>query len=204
MHVSKAKGVIGRPKPKSRRSVEYADMNGAYVDTSKVVYEKREIELECFITKVGRSEMLAAYHEFIDMLNAEGTRRLSVSLDGTEDNALLFEVYNDGSMVAEPSWNDSQDVWTFTINLVEARPLKMAYVVYPESVAGNVEVTLDCTGSVDIHWGDNTHKLDAEGTIEHTYEGEDIGKVYLVISGEIDTIESVEINADNELIWERL
>ena len=206
VHVSKSKGVIGMPKPKERRRVEYADMNGAFVDTSKVVYEQREIVLDCFITKRGRIDMLDTFHRFIDIIDSAGTRRLTVALQGLEKKCLMFEVYNDGDVTAEPHWDDAQDLWTFTLKLVEARPLKMVILVHPASVQdGVVNVSIACDGIVDIHWGDGQHTIDVSGgDYKHRYEDKYWDKSFIVISGEIESISDIAINAEHEIIFKRV
>lgn len=205
IHVSKANGIIGRPQPKERRSVSYGDCDGKYVDLGKVRYNERNIELECFLVRSDRISMIEDYNRFCEMLNKPGTRRLSVSMNGVSGE-LPFEVYNTGDLTAVPEWDDKAGVFTFTLALQEAKPIKRVYLVRPmTSATGLVEVEIVSEGTYDIHWGDGTHELDlVSDSVKHLYEEPYADMAVLVISGDIDAIRSVEIRCEHKLVYSKI
>lgn len=205
IHVIKSSGLLGRPAMKTRRSVYYADEHGEYIDTKGARYEHREITLECMI--VGSAmEMYEGYNSLVGMLMVDGTHRLEVSTSAGS-KPLVFEVLSVGDFSVTPDWGVVKSTFSFTLEFVEAKPVKRVFKLIQSEGQSDMSVTMkiNTDGVVDVHWGDNKHDLNfvGEGSIEHNY-GE-LSEAVVVLSGEIEKIEYVMFDdVNSEQIWEVL
>lgn len=200
VRVSKSKGLIGRPQLKTPKSVEYADHNGKYVDLSHPKYQERKITLECFIPSSTKAGVVSMANDFLKVLNAPGTHRLEVALDG--EKKMCFDVYNSGDSSVVPEWHANKQCGTFTLTLIESNPLKMVF--FTEALDEEVVFRIDTDKYLYISWGDGEGEhFPSGGELHHTYQRE--GEKYIMLSGDIDDVDSDDIDYEGcELIYSEI
>lgn len=205
VYVSSSDGLLSRPKPKKNISVDWPDYNGTVVDLSKILYEPREIELQCFIKADSQPEFVAKCNTFLALFDKTGTRRLEVFIDNeTTPKPLLFEVYSTDSIDVSKKWSATTMVGTFTLKLSEPEPIKKV-LKYTRTGTADAEASISFTSPkmVNIYWGDGSHTYDLSGTIDevnHTYAAN--GTYYIVLTGNIDEITS--LTTTGVVVWNKL
>jgi len=197
VYVSASDGLISRPKPKDPSSQTWPDYHGEVVDLTKRYYEKRRIQMDCFIKATSKEDYVTKMNTFLALFDASGTRRLMVVV-GTA-SPLVYEVYLAGEIDPKKKWHDGSMVGTFKLELVESAPIKRVVKI----IGTSLTITLTSTKLVDIYWGDGTVTRDVSGTSQaksHTYSGS--GTYYAIVAGNIDEISA--FSTTGTVIWNKL
>lgn len=203
--VAASDGLLSRPKPKQNLSVEWADYNGIVRDLSKRTYEERSIELDCFITADSQADFVVKCNKFISLFDKLGTRRIEVYVNcEVTPKPLIFEVYNSEEVNISKKWSSSRMAGTFTLKLKEPEPIKRIFKYTRTSDATKtVSITFTSQKLLNFYWGDGNHTFDGSGinqTITHDYLKN--GTYYIVITGNIDEIES--LTSTGSLVWDKI
>lgn len=122
VYVSSGTGFLGLPKRKAPETYEYPDENGFLPDLSKVVYEKRDIILDCFMKADSAVLLASKFKSFSQaMLSKTQLARLVVSL---ESNTVIFagDVYVEEISQINKQFSKGINVGTFKIDIVEPQP----------------------------------------------------------------------------------
>ena len=202
VYVSASDGLLDRPKMKTPASLSWDNYHGESVDLYHKFYESREITLSCFIKADGKNDFIARLNKFMQLFDERGTHRLLVDVHPTKP--LVYEVYSESAITIKKTWNSSLMIGTFTLTLKEPAPVKrvLKHIRISEETK-TVSITISTIKLVDIFWGDGQTDFDVYGTdktITHTYA--DNGDYYIVVTGDIDAIESFDTNAI--IVWNKL
>ena len=200
--VSASIGLLSRPKTKSIDVKSWADYHGEVTDLRNKYYEPRDIQLECFIEASNKADFLLKCNAFLSLFDAKKTRRLTVSIDGSEP--LQFEVYLSAEVDIKKKWSEGQMIGTFTLKLKEPEPVKRV-IKYTRTGEGDktVSITLTSRKLLNVYWGDGSHTFDVSGaaqTITHSYATN--GTFYIVVTGCIDEIDS--LTTTGAVVWNKL
>jgi hypothetical protein len=157
--VSSSTGIISKPKLKKPVTVEWETYHGNVVDLDNKFYEARNIELECFIMADDKSDFIKKCNTFLRLFDKKGTRRLSVSVDGSEP--LLFEVYSQEEIEVKKKWTENKMVGTFQLKLTEPEPMKRVYKYTRTSNSDRTcNMYIQSVKMVNVYWGDGKKTLD--------------------------------------------
>lgn len=195
-------GLLSKPKKKKPFSNVWNDYHGEVVDLAKVYYESREIVLDCFIVADNKADFIVKCNAFLSLFDQANTRRLAVSVDGSEP--LLYEVFAEDTINIKKKWSDSSMIGTFQLKLKEPEPIKKV-IKYQRTGTGDQTVSITVTSSklLNIYWGDGSHTYDVSGTnqtVTHSFSSN--GTFYIVITGDIDAITS--ITTTGTIVWNKL
>lgn len=123
IYISESKGLFDKPKPKPRRSYDWAEYHGKVVDLSPIKYDERKIELKGWIEGENWQQMVARFNLFMSEFEKEGLARLIIDY-GKE---LVYDVYLDAHTELEKTFREGSIVGIFTLKLSEPYPLKRVY-----------------------------------------------------------------------------
>ncbi len=196
VHVSASSGVLGLPKLRKPKSHVWEDYHGEVVDLKAKYYEPRNIRLQCFIKANNEADFAAKMVAFTQEFSRPGTSRLQI--DVIPEKPLVYEVYCPSAVDPKKEWDNGQMVGTFSLNLVEAEPLKRVLKITGQPAT----VSVKAPKIITIHWGDGEVITDIEGErdLSHSYPSSDT--YYITISGGVEDIENLTTNA--EVVWNRL
>ncbi|MCU7583701.1 galactose-binding protein, partial [Riemerella anatipestifer] len=105
--ISESKGLLDKPKLKSRRSYDWAEYHGKAVDLAKPKYDEREIELKGWVEGETWSQMKTNFDTLLSEFDKEGLARLVIEYLG---NALVFDVYLSDGVELEKSFKEGKMV----------------------------------------------------------------------------------------------
>ena len=122
IRVESSTGVLDQPKLKTPSSIDWPDYHGKVVDLTNKRYEEREITLNCWLKATGKIDFVERVNRLYDLLRADGTARLMISIHPTKP--LLYEVYAADGISHNKRWHDDKMIGTFSIKLREPDPVK--------------------------------------------------------------------------------
>jgi len=192
VRVSKVAGIIGLLKPKQRNTEEWTGHHGKMYDTSKPVYEERDITLDCWVTATSKFDLIEKLKQFTEAFNKDGFIQLKVNIDIENYllyNVLVFNVVNTSESDYSVSYNTQKQIGTFQLKFVEPEPVKKVI----RATQANTTISFDSTKAVNIHWGDGHSDYDLVGT------GIEVSRAvpydtYISITGDVDVISNFATN----------
>lgn len=195
VYVKESKGVIDGLKIKTPLyRTNWPDYHGEAIDVDQIIYEPRDIELDCFIKAGGMVDFSEKANSFLSLFSVPGLRRLSISID--PNKPLCYQIYIRDSAEIKKKWNETQNIGHFTLKLREPEPVKRL-VKFTSSYA---EITISGTKYYNIYWGDGQRTLDVLNTmVSHDYLSS--GPHFAIISGNIEEI--VSFSTNGQIVWDK-
>ncbi|MCW0487117.1 galactose-binding protein [Riemerella anatipestifer] len=142
--ISESKGLLDKPKLKSRRSYDWAEYHGKAVDLAKPKYDEREIELKCWVEGETWSQMKTNFDTLLSEFDKEGLARLVVEYLG---NALVFDVYLSDGVELEKSFKEGKMIGFFTLKMKDPNPIKRVFKL----VGNDLQLSFNAQSWVDIN-----------------------------------------------------
>lgn len=203
--VKNSSGIISQPAVKQPFLQVWGDAHGEVVDNSKVYYEAKEITLDCWLMGTSNLSVTELLNNFYTMLRTPNLKRLMVYIDANKP--LIYQVYLKGDININKKWKPGVSMANFSVTLREPEPLKWVLqgTVYPDT---SVSIRVSCTNPINVRWGNadqyNDDSFDIVGTNLLTQEfGNYSGKVYPIITGDVDSITAFTLTGLTQL-WTRL
>lgn len=185
VYVSASDGLLDKPKPKTRKTYDWAEYHGKVVDTAKPRYDERSIELKCWALGDNWQEMKNNIDELFSEFDKEGLARLIVDF-GKE---LVFDVYLDSEISIDKKFSKGQTHGEFTLKLKEPNPIKKVLKLTKTTL----NLRLKAKSWVDIKFADQTRTLKGNINISEILGR---GTHYITIAGNIDEITDLTTNAE--------
>ncbi|AEB71693.1 putative phage tail protein [Riemerella phage RAP44] len=142
--ISESKGLLDKPKLKSRRSYDWAEYHGKAVDLAKPKYDEREIELKGWVEGETWSQMKTNFDTLLSEFDKEGLARLVIEYLG---NALVFDVYLSDGVELEKSFKEGKMVGVFTLKMKDPNPIKRVFKL----VGSDLQLSFNAQFWVDIN-----------------------------------------------------
>lgn len=142
--ISESKGLLDKPKLKSRRSYDWAEYHGKAVDLAKPKYDEREIELKGWVEGETWSQMKTNFDTLLSEFDKEGLQRLVIEYLG---NALVFDVYLSDGVELEKSFKEGKMVGVFTLKMKAPNPIKRVFKL----VGSDLQLSFNAQSWVDIN-----------------------------------------------------
>lgn len=205
IRVESSTGVLDQPKLKTPSSIDWPDYHGKVVDLSNKRYEEREITLNCWLKASGKIDFVERVNRLYDLLRADGTARLMISIHPTKP--LLYEVYAADGVSHNKRWHDDKMIGTFSLKLREPDPVKR--VVRHQRIndaSRELTIALKTDKVVNVYWGDGSVTEDVYGdftgtnALKHTYA--ENGVYYVVVAGVIEEI--TDFSTNGIIVWNKL
>lgn len=217
VHVSSAKGLIGRPdfkEPAHKYSWGY--LNGEWIDLANRRYKSREITLKCWLKGSNKQQAINRMNSFLRAFDTSSLIRLHIEFitsSGTVQNGtkgLFYLVYMSKMSMKEVKWRQEKQILNFEITLIEPCPVKRIYKLSsnqvpvnpeePEERSGesyNVVMAFNSKYEFDVHWGEGHSSYDniGEGTLTRSYSEEETH--YIIVTGVISEIETMTLTCSN-------
>ncbi len=142
--VSGSKGLTDLPKAKTPLTVDWPDRSGKYIDTVGMVYQPREITLDCFVIAGGYTDFVRKCDNFTRLFrnNAGSLNYIRLTLDNTMAGTLHLFVYLNGGIAFNKNWNEVKMFGTFSLKLTEPEPIGKA-VCYEVRQGSAITATVD-------------------------------------------------------------
>ncbi|MDY3529133.1 galactose-binding protein [Riemerella anatipestifer] len=142
--ISESKGLLDKPKLKSRRSYDWAEYHGKAVDLDKPKYDEREIELKGWVEGETWSQMKTNFDTLLSEFDKEGLQRLVIEYLG---NALVFDVYLSDGVELEKSFKEGKMVGLFTLKMKDPNPIKRVFKL----IGNDLQLSFNAQSWVDIN-----------------------------------------------------
>ncbi|MDD1539396.1 galactose-binding protein [Riemerella anatipestifer] len=142
--ISESKGLLDKPKLKSKRSYDWAEYHGKAVDLDKPKYDEREIELKGWVEGETWPQMKTNFDTLLSELDKEGLQRLVIEYLG---NALVFDVYLSGGVELEKSFKEGKMVGVFTLKMKDPNPIKKVFKL----IGSDLQLSFNAQSWVDIN-----------------------------------------------------
>lgn len=217
VEVSKADGLLDALARKDPLRVDWDSEHGEVVDLSRPHWQRREISLECFIVASDNYAFVRAVNKFLAAFEKAGTQRLTCEYAGSV-KPLVYDVYRNDTVEIDKTWNDAVMVGTFTLNLIEPKPVKRVLKAILEANS-YATITLTTTKMLSVSWGENdasceystdgvtwsvrSKSTNLQGTplyLRHKYTK--AGEYNIVIHGAIEEISGFSTNCI--VVWNKL
>lgn len=201
VRVADTSGLLDIPKMKKPLSVNWPDRHGEQVDLSQVLFEPRDITLNCYMMASSRSEFLTRVNEFAaTVLMSPGLKQLIVIYDNSKPLAYMVYFPDGLDIKRSTRWHAARQTGVFQLKLREPEPVKR--VLRFSALTGNMQVSLAFTSikQVTVYWGDKRSDVTHTSTpgLTHTYQV--AGTYYIVMTGLMEDVNNVVTNAAT--IWE--
>ncbi|MCW0507939.1 carbohydrate binding domain-containing protein [Riemerella anatipestifer] len=142
--ISESKGLLDKPKLKSRRSYDWAEYHGKAVDLAKPKYDEREIELKGWVEGETWSQMKTNFDTLLSEFDKEGLQRLVIEYLG---NALVFDVYLSGGVELEKSFKEGKMVGVFTLKMKDPNPIKKVFKL----ISSDLQLSFNAQSWIDVN-----------------------------------------------------
>lgn len=199
VYVSASQGLMGKPKPKARKTYDWKEYHGKAVDTDPLQYDEREISLQCFVV----AEDWGAMHRNTERLFAEfersGLSRLVLEYMG---KALVFDVYLDGEIALKKTFRKGIMVGEFTLKMKEPEPVKRSFKLSGTRLELRFESPSWITVSIDGESESYKGTVNLNKTLRPRSLSSRLGDAdmhYISLSGEVKTISQLFTNAEE--LW---
>jgi hypothetical protein len=195
--VSSSKGLLAGLSPKDKIKTDWKDRHGEDVFLDNIVFQPRDIELECNLMAPDLATFMQRVSDFTKFFYTPFKKRLNV---GITDNALVYDIYLNAKIDIDKKWRDGQMVGKFNLSLREPEPIKQIFKYTYGGTALNLHITTD--KRLNISYGDGQFLNNVVGTnqtITHAYSQN--GIYYIIVSGSMDN----KVTSTNALqIWKNL
>lgn len=142
--ISSSKGLMDKPKPKSRKSYDWAEYHGKAVDLSKPKYDEREIELQGWIEGEDWANMKQNFDSLMAEFDKEGLARLVIEY---LNNALVYDVYLSDDAELKKDFRKGRMVGFFKLKMKEPQPIKKVFKL----VGNDLQLSFNSEKWVDIN-----------------------------------------------------
>ncbi|QYR03382.1 galactose-binding protein [Riemerella anatipestifer] len=142
--ISESKGLLDKPKLKSRRSYDWAEYHGKAIDLAKPKYDEREIELKGWVEGETWSQMKTNFDTLLSEFDKEGLQRLVIEYLG---NALVFDVYLSDGVELEKSFKEGKMVGLFTLKMKDPNPIKRVFKL----VGNDLQLSFNAQSWVEVN-----------------------------------------------------
>ena len=187
--ISESKGLLDKPKPKSRASYDWAEHHGKAIDTSPTKYEEREITLSGWIEGENWQEIKRNFDSLLSEFNKEGLARLIVDFG----SKLVFDVYLSDGVELDKHFSQGQTFGKFTLKMKDPNPIKKTLTIH----GGRLDIKFTALSWVEININGKNQTL--KGKID-LHEDLPQGENFITIAGNMQDIKNLETNAT--ILWE--
>lgn len=129
--ISESNGLMDKPKPKPRKSYDWAEYHGKAVDLSKPKYDEREIELQGWVEGEDWADMKQNFDNLMAEFDKEGLARLVIEY---LDNALVYDVYLDSNVELKKDFRKGKMIGVFKVKIKEPQPIKKVFKLLGNSL----------------------------------------------------------------------
>ena len=177
---------------------DWPNEHGAAIDLSQVVYQPRNIQLQCFLVADNNDDFIAKVQAFEAELRKPNSQRLTVWVHSTKP--LIYQVYcPDAISINKQFRNGGQVVGELSINLIEPETVKK---VIKYTGAGTFTASWTSPKTYQVYYDDGTKQSDLYGAFSLSKTFATAGDHYIVITGDIDSIASFTTNGTTT--WSKL
>lgn len=204
VHISSSRGIIGRPKPQERTSLQWAGYDGVEVDTERPRLSPRNIELNCFVEAGTRAQFMERINRLSALLDSGKLLELRIELKGTQEPIILiYYVYDSEGVNVQQDWDTQRAIGTFNLKLIEPEPTKRILEFKARANARTLTISATSSKYITIYWGDGSEPEHIIGTqsAQHTYDNH--ATYYPTITGDIDNITAFTAN-NTRTLWSKL
>lgn len=142
--ISSSKGLMDKPKPKPRKSYDWAEYHGKAVDLSKPKYDEREIELQGWIEGEDWAKMKQNFDALMNEFDKEGLVRLVIEY---LNNALVYDVYLSDDVELKKEFRNGKMIGFFELKMKEPQPIKKVYKL----IGSDLQLSFNSGKWVDIN-----------------------------------------------------
>ena len=203
VYIEDSKGLLDKPKPKPRKSYDWAEQHGKQIDLSPTKYEEQEIELKGWVEGDNWAEMKANFDTLLSEFDKKGLVRMLVDFG----SVLVFDVYLVDGVELKKIFKEGKIIGRFTLKLKSPRPIKKVFVLKGNSL--QISFTSKDWLVMNIDGVDETLKgvVSISRAIPNRvlsstqYAGENTETThYITLSGNIDQIKKLNTNAKE--LWQ--
>lgn len=142
--ISESNGLMDKPKPKPRKSYDWAEYHGKAVDLSKPKYDEREIELQGWIEGEDWANMKQNFDSLMAEFDKEGLARLVIEY---LNNALVYDVYLSDDAELKKDFRKGRMVGFFKLKMKEPQPIKKVFKL----IGNDLQLSFNSEKWVDIN-----------------------------------------------------
>lgn len=186
VYVSASEGLLDKPKPKSRKTYDWAEYHGKVVDTTAPRYDERSITLHCWTYAESWHEMKAKVDDLLSELDKQGLCRMLVEF-GKE---LVFDVYLAEGVEIKKKFSQGRTLGEFSIKLKEPNPIKKV-LKYT-----GTKLTLNFTAKSWVDIKINHEAITSEKGAVKITKTLPRGTHYITIAGNLEDITGLTTNAE--------
>lgn len=204
VYISDSKGLLDKPKPKSRKTYDWAEQHGRQIDLSPAKYDEREIELKGWIRGENWHKTKADFDNLMSEFDKEGLARLVVDFG----KVLVYDVYLSDSVELNKTIRNGEIIGSFTLKIKDPNPVKKTFVLKgnalnmaftsPDWIVLNIDgVEENLKGIVNINKTIPNRVLSGQ-----KYAGANAETThYITLSGNIDQITGLTTNSEE--VWKQ-
>lgn len=137
VHVSSAKGLLGRPEFKDQEKFSWDYLHGEMIDLYSRRYKPREITMKCWLKASTKQNAINSLNSFLMAFTHNVTKLVRLHVEflnsagepESGNKGLFFLVYLSKFSMNEVKWRKNKQILEFELQLTEPSPLKRVYKV---------------------------------------------------------------------------
>lgn len=169
VHIQASVGLLDKPKPKPRKSYDWAEYHGKAIDLSRPKYEERDISLKGWIEGDNWQDMKAKFDVFLAEFDKEGLARLIIEFG----DVLVYDVYLSDSVELEKRFKRGKSYGVFTLKLKEPCPIKKVLKV----IGDDFYISLSSPSWVELNIDGVSESIKGDVTKNKTLPDRSVGKL---------------------------